>query len=344
MGRGVLFWVRKPSGAKSRIPDRSMNEQKILRWMTNHGIADFETVADVERQQKKFLRNLEASYIHPGCYDGLESCSTTICGHDECVEVCRFASYRVKHIVRAHKLLMQCGEPIFEIRVARGVWVRNIGHLREVSVGAVKQLNRRALDSLHYSDLVAIGAVKVGPASVEATELWVAEIHALVTWGEIDTLKAAFRPLDFPPAGLPEYPDVIWAKQVENVGQALSEIFDYRLRPWRDPRKRNVFWPAKMTMALWEEYYRWRFDLTPNTCLIRYGCDRYWNKLEKEPRLIEAKQSKTHPYPVWLERYFFGSSWWETRAMIPEQFRVVRPKRRRASDIDARYGLFQSRK
>jgi hypothetical protein len=140
-----------------------------------------------------------------------DSKAAAITGRDECIEVCRFASYRrrAKHISRAYKFLMQCGEPISEIRVGRGSWIRNIGQLDKVSVGAVRQLNRRALDSLHNSELVAIGAVKVGPATLGATELWVAEIHELVTWDEIDTLKVAFSPLDSPPTGLPEYPDVI---------------------------------------------------------------------------------------------------------------------------------------
>jgi hypothetical protein len=175
-----------------------MNEQKILRWMAQHGIADFETVADVERQQTKFLRNLEASTIHSSSYEGLESCCTTVCGRDECIEVCRFAAYRrrVRHIVAAHNLFTQCGEPIFEIRVARGVWVRDIGRLSEVSVGAARQLNRRALDSLYNPDLVAIGAFKVAPGNLFNRDLWVAEIHELIAGGEMDMedIKAAFIP------------------------------------------------------------------------------------------------------------------------------------------------------
>ena len=182
-----------------------MNEQKIMRWMANRGI-DFETVVDVERQQKKFLRDLEASSIHSSCYEGLERCSTTICGCDKCLEVCRFAANRrrVRQIVAAHKLLRQCGEPIFQIRVARGVWVRNIDHLIEVSVGAAKQLNRRALDSLYNPDLVAIGVFKVGPTTHVEKELWVAEIHELVASAErdIDDIKGAFSPMNCPPMGI----------------------------------------------------------------------------------------------------------------------------------------------
>ena len=285
-----------------------MNEQKILRWMANRGI-DFETVADVERQQKKFLRNLEASSIRPSCYEGLESCGTTICGCDKCLEVCRFAAYRrrLQQIVAAHRLLEQCGEPIFEIRVARGVWVRDINHLREVSVGAAKQLNRRALDSLYNPDLVAIGVFKVGPATYVGKELWVAEIHELLAGGErdIDDIKGAFSPMNFPPMGISDYPDAIWAKQVANVGQVLSNIFDYRLRPYKDPREAGVYEPNKITMALWEECYRWRLALPTNICLIRYGCDRYFNKLNKKPR--KTRVPKKRKYPEWLIPFMYGN-------------------------------------
>ena len=37
-----------------------MNEQKVLRRMAGLGIADFETLADVERQQQEFIRHLRA--------------------------------------------------------------------------------------------------------------------------------------------------------------------------------------------------------------------------------------------------------------------------------------------
>jgi hypothetical protein len=58
-------------------------------------------------------------------------------------------------------------------------------------------------------------------------------------------------------------------------------------------------------MDLWDEYYQWRFALPANICLIRYGCDRHFNKLAKEPRLI--KEPKKRPYPEWLTPFMFGN-------------------------------------
>ena len=111
--------------------------------------------------------------------------------------------------------------------------------------------------------------------------------------------------MNFPPMGISDYPDAIWAKQVANVGQVLSNIFDYRLRPYEDPREAGVYWPAKINGASWEEYYRWRLALPTNICLIRYGCDRYFNKLNKEPR--KTRVPKKRKYPEWLIPYMFGN-------------------------------------
>lgn len=43
--------------------NRPVNEQEILRHMARLGVADFETVGDGERQQKKFIRNLRGTSI-----------------------------------------------------------------------------------------------------------------------------------------------------------------------------------------------------------------------------------------------------------------------------------------
>jgi hypothetical protein len=41
--------------------------------------------------------------------------------------------------------------------------------------------------------------------------------------------------------------------------------------------------------------------------LIRYGCDRYFNKLEnKKPRTFRATVRKPRPYPYHLKKYMFG--------------------------------------
>jgi hypothetical protein len=174
--------------------------------------------------------------------------------------------------------------------------------------------------------LVAIGAVKIAPANLFNEDLWMAEIHELVAGAEWETddLKAAFTPVGNSPSGPSEYQDLVWVKKVANFGQALSNIFDYRLKPWQDPRdiarvqedsaaKTKTNWttrfsglePAKRTMVVWEEYYEWRFALPANRCLIRYGCDRYFNKLTKEPRLI--KERKKRPYPEQLVPFMFGN-------------------------------------
>ena len=55
---------------------------------------------------------------------------------------------------------------------------------------------------------------------------------------------------------------------------------------------------------------------------IRYGCDRHFNRLNKQPRAVRAKVRKPHPYPGWLEYNQFGS---ETRARLDLE-KELRPK------------------
>jgi hypothetical protein len=55
-----------------------------------------------------------------------------------------------------------------------------------------------------------------------------------------------------------------------------------------------------------EEFYRWLLGLTPDARMIRYGCDRYFNKLEKQPRMLEPKVRKKRPYPYWLSLICLG--------------------------------------
>ena len=180
---------------------------------------------------------------------------------------------------------------------------------------------------------------------------WIAEIHELIAGAELENIKAAFTPEGRSPNGPPEYENIFWAEKVENVAQALSNIFNYGLKSWQDPRDTagargesgtkskwrvtsSLFGPADVTRALWEEYYQWRFALPANICLIRYGCDRHFNKLAKEPRLIKAP--KKHPYPHWLEPYFIGGPRWE-KGMWTWQRGVDRPRRVRVTKPDPDY-------
>jgi hypothetical protein len=114
---------------------------------------------------------------------------------------------------------------------------------------------------------------------------------------------------------------LIWVKKIENVGQILSTIFlDYRVQPWRDPRvtlkpysgkkfgewtttTKSAFSPATITGALWEEFHEWRIALPANTLLIRYGCDRHFNKLTKELRPNKVRVIQRRAYGLRDEEY-----------------------------------------
>jgi hypothetical protein len=55
------------------------------------------------------------------------------------------------------------------------------------------------------------------------------------------------------------------------------------------------------------EYYAWLAGLEPGERIIRYGCDRYFNGLNKRPLVVRPQARTKHPYPFWLKPWQFGS-------------------------------------
>ena len=69
---------------------------------------------------------------------------------------------------------------------------------------------------------------------------------------------------------------------------------------------------GKPNSEQWPEYIGWVRSHV-RSLVFRYGCDRYWNRLRKEPRLLKSKVKKRHPYPEWLEPFWFGGEWWANK-------------------------------
>ena len=166
------------------------NIQERLRRIAKLGIANFETVADIERWQRDLLRRLERSSIDPERYEGLADCGPAGCGREECMEACFFGTFRrrLRQVRTAFRLLEDARPPFHEVRVSRALWSRPFGKLDEASIAAAKQLNRRRLDSLyiregvayHRESVIAVGSFKVAPSPPNETERWICEIHQVV--------------------------------------------------------------------------------------------------------------------------------------------------------------------
>ena len=235
------------------------------------------------------------------------------CGRVNCLEACCFGMCRrrLTAISAIHDLLQKCNPPLYEVRIARGVWVRPFGKLLEASIEAAKQLSRRALDSLHDTKIVAVGAFKVAPAvpPLDDDERWRCEIHQLVAGVKKEDLEQIFsarRDRGEIRSTQGKVLNHLMITEIHELGPTISEVIRQDIRGWRHPWQDELD-PARPTKAQRREFYSWLIGLSPDARIFRYGCDQYFRKLEKKPRPIRAKVHKKRPYPYWLQRYLFGS-------------------------------------
>jgi len=165
-----------------------------------------------------------------------------------------------------------------------------------------KQLNRRALDTIFIPELVAFGTFKVSLAPEYLEPHWICEIHEIVAEAEKSDLEKAF----FISGTREKYDSAVGITKVENIGQAISDVLRADLRGWQHPLSPDGS-PAEPKKAHREEFYQWLPSLRFGERMIRYGCDRYFNRLNKKPRTVHAKIHKPRPYPTWLIPHMFGN-------------------------------------
>jgi hypothetical protein len=270
------------------------SERKALRMLAKLGAVNFDTAEQAQSRQRDLLRRLDRADIDPGYYVGLDDCAPNYCGRMKCAEACWFGTRtrRMTEIPAVHKLFTRAAGPVHVVRIVRGVWERPIGNLNSVSIAAAKQLNRRALDSLYNADIVAVGMFKMLISLENSGPRWIPGIYEIVSGPTKDELYAAF--LNSRPGSL----DFTGIEPVKTLGDAISDV----LR--RDLEGQWGFGPKKSHRA---EFYSWLVGLRLRARVIRYGCDRYFNKLPKPPRLRLTKIPKRRPKPYWLAPYMYGS-------------------------------------
>ena len=218
-----------------------MKIQKHLRRIAKLGIANFETVADVERRQRDLLQRLERSAIDPDRYEGLADCSVSSCGRKECMEACFFGTFRrrLRQVPAAMRLLKDAPPPFHEVRILRGVWSRPFGKLRKSSIAGAKQLNCRALDALYDNRIVAVGSFKVAPAGpLHGYESWICEIHQVVAGVQQEDLERIFytqhdRGELRTNRKQSEIPNMVKVRKISELGPAISEVLRQDLTGWR---------------------------------------------------------------------------------------------------------------
>lgn len=265
-----------------------------VRRLARLGASNLEPISETRQCQADMLRRLEQAGVDPGYYVGLDDCGPNDCGRVKCAEACWFGTRarRITEIPAVHQLFAQAAGPIHVVRVVRGVWERPIDNLNRVSIAAAKQLNRRGFDRLYNSDIVSVGMFKVSIALGNSGPRWIPEIHAIVAGPTRNDLYPVFR--NSRPGNL----DFIRVEPVESLGDAISDVLRRDLEGWRG------FSPKKSHRA---EFYRWLVRLPLGARIIRYGCDRYFNKLAKQPRVQVMKIPKKRPAPHWLAPYWYDT-------------------------------------
>jgi hypothetical protein len=292
------------------------NRKDYHTLLRDLGIANFETEATVQRLQTRMIARLRHAGVNHSDIIGLTDCTVDKCGRKECSEACYFATYRrrLREIPAAFKLVSNHEGPVCLVRVARSAWVRPVGELATVSIDAIKQLNRRALDDLYNLGLVAVGTVMVHFQRHTNPAQWVAGIQQVVAGATNEELEQAYS---IGASG--ELSNIICGvREVTNLGQAISTALRRSLlwHKTREPKVNPGEWhtvrPADMVSPQpdadeWAEYYQWLTSLRSNVRLLRYGCDRYFNKLTKQSRPFRWRPRKKHPYPYWLAPWQFGN-------------------------------------
>jgi hypothetical protein len=216
--------------------------------------------------------------------------------------------------------------------IIRGVWARPIGDLHKVSIAAATELNRRALNTLHIPELVAFGTFKVSLAPEYVEPHWICEMHEIVAGAGKRDLEKAFLVRD---SREEKYDSHVGITEVEKIGQAISDVLKADLRGWQHP-----FWPdgspAKPRKTRREEFYEWQLSLSFGERMIRYGCDRYFNRLRKKPRTLQPKIRKPRRYPVWLIPHMFGNRQQPLRGFTKDQQRELPDPKARPLDLRRR--------
>ncbi len=273
---------------------------KQARRIAKLGVSDFETPSAARHLQKDMLRRLKRVLFDPGRLAGLEHCNERQCARRKCSEVCQFGTRRrrLTEIPLVYRLLHKSAGPLYEVRVGRGGWAQPAGKLNRVSIAAAKKLNRLALDKLYYPTLIAVGTIKVSVAPKHEGGGWKCEIHQIVSGAKKKELEKVFS-TSRPAAG-----NFLRVKRITNLGQAISDVLKRDVQGWQHLYQTEIT-PDRPKKSHRAEYYEWLLGLSSDERMVRYGCDRYFNRLKKKPRLVPQK--KKRPSPIWLAPYLFGS-------------------------------------
>ena len=275
--------------------------EKEIRRIDALGISNLEKADVIRRRQEDMLERLKSNAWFRHLRGPLQRCDEERCGNNRCVEVCAFADWRRRQLLipAAYRLFKNAAGPIFEVKVVRGAWLRRVGDLPDVNIPAIKQMNKRALDSVDIPNLPGLIAVGTFKALIGKSfePHWVCQIHQIVAGTDRSGLTRAFRIKRS--RGKPDSTTLV--EEVKDLAQSISSVLRADVQGWYHPEPPDDH-PFTPTEAQREEFYRWLLSLSFGGRIIRYGCDRYLNPLDKKPQVTKPKVRKQRSYPAWLTK------------------------------------------
>jgi hypothetical protein len=290
---------------------KNTNAKKRRRRLLAIGVSDFETAADARKVQADLLERLEQTDFDPSYYAALADCGPSTCGRKHCSDACAFGARRrrFREILAVDRLLKKTGGPVYEVWFSRRKWERPPGELKSISIPAVKKLNSRVLDKLFSRRAVAVGIVKASSDCSEQT--WTIQVHEIIAGADKVELDRAFANIAY-----------VKVLKPQDVSQAISDVLK------RDLHVADLLPKAKRRA----EFYKWTLKMPADARVIRYGCDRYFNKLHKKPRIFRPKVRKKKPYPYWLQLHMFGQGKWTD---VDPHSGTYKPKSKTARIVDS---------
>jgi hypothetical protein len=300
-----IHWMKKEI--------KNMSIRKQLREIAKLGVVDFETEDEAWTLQADLLKRLERAGVEEPQFEALADCGPSTCGRKHCTDGCAFGARRrrLREILAVHRLLKKTGGPVYEVWFTRPAWARPSGELRSVSIPSIKKLNGRVLDKLLCPGAVAVGTVKASSDSQEPT--WTVQVHEVIAGADKAELDRVFAGIAY-----------VKALKPQDVGQAIARVLE------RDPDVWKGFSPPKAKRRA--EFYEWTLNMPVDARVIRYGCDRHFNKLHKKPRICRLKVRKKRPYPRHLEEHMFGRGKW---ADVDPHSMTYKPKSKAARTVDS---------
>ena len=229
----------------------------------------------------------------------IASCSAGAC--TACGDVCpvKAARWRRRNVPAIKKLFStKSSNVVWEVRLTSERWSRAPDELNHSSICAIEKAIRRSLDRLRQPQTIAVGVIDAwyGWRQWELGARW------LIVGPSKSELFDVFR------VGVAPQIDLIrdvgkTAKALFAAGQCAKHLPPFDAVSSELGRRRRG------------EYYAWLAACPPGGRVLRYGCDRYFNPLEKAQPLLHLRPKKGHPYPFWLRDQMFGNHAWNCQCI-----------------------------